>query len=154
VAVEAPFCTYGPREWAYLAGLIDGDGSIAICRASKPKDRPGVKYSLAVRIATNGTLLEELRKEIGFGSIHYRKRTTTNYPMAELAFSHAGGRFVLRHVLPYLRLKQAQAKVALATPYGPKGRFRDPAVQAAQERAYIEMRTLNSKNGRGRYAWQ
>lgn len=96
-------------ELAYLAGIVDGEGSISISLDSK-EDR----FKLSLDITnTNLEVLQWVQKEWG-GSIStrtpragHRKPCHRWFASAELTEK------VLRAILPYMRIKQLQAQLAL-----------------------------------------
>ena len=113
-------------EWAYLAGLIDGEGCITSRRNSK-----GSYYTRMTISQKRVELLWWVHERFG-GAVSVKGRTW-----------HAGSRhsaWVLEGVLPYLVLKRDQAEVALALcERGTKG-HRLPRVE--QERLALRLKEL------------
>jgi hypothetical protein len=139
---------------AYLAGLIDGEGSIQI---NPSRGKSGKRYwCLTIQISSVGDgFLEEMRDRCGaLGTITYWKsrgvtrahhRRITNWRIYALQ-----GRWLLERVLPYLVLKKDQAEVALAF-LAKKivGRNKIP-LEVKDERYALamRMRQLNAKTGK------
>lgn len=93
---------------AYLAGFIDGDGSISIAKS-------GNYYALRIEISQHPKHEEIIRK------IHrewggYRYKRTGGYgnnPLMMVSWTGQNARPLLKEVLPFLVLKKKQAKLAL-----------------------------------------
>jgi len=100
---------------AYLAGLIDGEGSIQINPNGGKKARYH-HWTLTVQISSSANgYLQQLRQDAGLGgsltswqSKVWVKRRSYNW-----RFYGASADGLLRLCLPYLRLKRPQAEVAL-----------------------------------------
>jgi len=105
------------EKWAWLGGLIDGEGCIVINRqyASTRRDLRTDSFRLYVQV-TMGDIkaLQMCRKIAGCGSI--QNHTVTN-PRANAAFcwmvTAREAESLLRKLLPYLIVKQDEAIVAL-----------------------------------------
>ena len=99
------------EEAAYLAGLIDGEGTIALSKRHRNEQR-----QLVVSISsTERELLEWVRMATGVGKIT-RKRTVSERHAPGLAYavSNRQALDVLRQVHPYLRsYKQTRADLVL-----------------------------------------
>lgn len=68
-------------EAAYIAGIIDGEGSVSIINQKRSKKKVKSGYSLSMRITivnSNKVLIDWLQKHIG-GSIHQRKKYSTEH---------------------------------------------------------------------------
>lgn len=107
-------------NWAWLAGLIDGDGYVGITRQRK-KENTRQSASLIYHpylIISNSNLkvLEFIKKLIGYGYIHKNKKR--NKPNQKPGFQYKLAKMdnldiVLRAVQPHLRIKQKQCKLLL-----------------------------------------
>jgi len=91
-----------PEEAAWLAALIDGEGTIGIQRAKR-----GLRIYVQV-FNQNRELLEGIKQITGFGSISDKATESMWTVVAKSA------EIILREVYPYLIVKREQAKVALA----------------------------------------
>ena len=101
--------------WAYLAGLIDGEGSLVV-----------VSTRRAIRLSISNTslpVLEEMAFKLGAivkEKAHYSRRR----PSWELTLMRANRVVsVLRRVHPYLRIKRWQAALAIMYLQHPRVRF-------------------------------
>ncbi len=101
-------------ERAYLAGLMDGEGHIGITLA---RFRPNGEYRTHVVIVTiASTHLETLRwvrETWAHGTLVVRQQPKQRVPIGNLRWSSLAAVPVLQDVLPYLRIKAPQAKLAL-----------------------------------------
>jgi|SRR5215831_6802504 len=90
--------------WAYLAGFIDGEGSVSMCQ-NGPR-----------LIITNTYLptLEWIRDTVGAGNIQqvrHKGLGERSKPCYNLNLgSHAAGR-ILPKVIPYMKVKKARAEI-------------------------------------------
>jgi len=98
--------------WAYLAGLIDGEGSIALANGGK------ARYWWAAKLSISNTRLHVLywiKDVLQVGYVHLSKQIN---PKARLGgFWAVHGRqadAVLKRCLPYLRIKREHAEIVIA----------------------------------------
>ncbi len=106
-------------NWAYIAGFMDGEGSISFQQSS-------ATFSITATIAQSGTdgkkLLEEIRAFINCHEIrssillHRQKKPLGKKPMYQLRMAQRESvkRFLL-NMMPYLRIKKVKAQDALRT---------------------------------------
>ncbi len=101
---------------AYLAGLIDGEGSIAVSRtntnASAKACKRGFAYRSSVTITmTDLPVLEWVKRTAGVGNICVKKARSQNHKQAWswTAWSNEAA-LLLAQILPYLRVKAQQAE--------------------------------------------
>lgn len=89
-------------EWAYLAGIIDGEGCLGAHRAPNGRQRPNLSI-----VQKYPAVLYWVEKTFG-GYLHQKP--------ARYTWRVTGGRFqgIIEGALPYLTLKHPQAVVALA----------------------------------------
>jgi hypothetical protein len=137
---------------AYLAGLIDGDGSIMIIRRQKgitKGDRKrGLSFQTFVKIGGETKHLTALRQDHRIGNLWIRKRPGQRH-LAEWIIAGNQARNLLQSVLPYLRLKTDQAKTALTMPQCRSRWDATPALREAQLASWQLMKRLNHRVGRG-----
>lgn len=106
------------EEWAYIAGLLDGEGCIYISknRPSKRTRTVNPFYRLYVVISnTHLGAMVWLHNQLG-GSLAQQKATRTSFssnPIWNWRLSTRQAARFLEAVLPYLRIKKEQAEVAL-----------------------------------------
>lgn len=108
-----------PEKYAYLAGLIDGEGTITI--TSQKLGRKGarnvrISYALTVAVYnTNRDVLDWLASTFG-GTVtsEKRKKPRPNQKLThKWRVSITDALALLYHVLPYLRIKIQQANIAI-----------------------------------------
>ncbi len=94
-----------PTQAAYIAGLLDGEGTITLTRKHRNENR-----QLAVTISnTELSLLEFVKQTVGMGKIT-RKRTTRarHTPSYTFAIYNRQALQLLAQISPYLRTYKAQ----------------------------------------------
>lgn len=108
-----------PKFWAYLAGIMDTDGSFCVKRQTKNGATPGVKnhrYSCVIQVSFAGCdAINFLRKGLPFGKSYIAKNKamyngfhyTWNISSKEDAIEF------LQRIIPYLVHKKENAKVLL-----------------------------------------
>ena len=101
-------------EAAYIAGFIDGEGSIGLSdRGKEARKTRDLIYIMKISISnTNRDVLEWIRLKIGFGSI-YTARKGNNKHKQSYQWAIVGRRCVdlLEWIYPYLKVKRLQAEV-------------------------------------------
>ncbi len=103
-------------DWAYAAGLLDGEGCILIA-----KQRQGVKqffyYKVSIRITQNeyGMCILQWLKDTFGGCLCVCNKQSPKYkiPTYNWFISNSTSRPFLEGIHPYLKLKRAQAELAL-----------------------------------------
>lgn len=99
-------------DWAYLAGVLDSDGCISICRQLKPK-RP--HYTLRVFITnTSRILIDWLLTNVG-GTCHISNLNAPKHHKTAWRWTLRGygATPILRATLPYLKVKAKRAELGL-----------------------------------------
>jgi len=100
------------EQRAYIGGFLDGDGSIHV--RLKPNSTYRYRFQISPAIVfyqseKEGDFLRQIRKEIGCG--YLRKR---NDGIVEFIIGDVGSiKELLTNLLPYLKLKQKQARLML-----------------------------------------
>ena len=134
------------NELAYIAGLIDGEGTITI-----KKRLPSQQTAKAVNTSYSGEIQVEMTheptirrlKEI-FGKGNIRTRDRGHKPLWTWKVSDAAAREVAWELLPYLRIKQRQAELVIALPVWPRGRGAVPEeLVTLKEHMKQEINALN-----------
>lgn len=134
---------------AYLAGFIDGEGSIGIY----PDYRHSYNYRLVLVIVnTNKEVLEwitETTKELNcFQAI----KTTKDYPswqkprwkdVYSIWFGSGATQRILKKVFPYLIVKKEHAKIALKYPINPTGKHINEEQRKLKTWCYEQLKPLN-----------
>lgn len=144
--------------WAYLAGLIDGEGSFVIQKTEvekihKSSNSKTPKYLAYFCIGmVDRAPLDLIQETIGAGKV-YEERVPNRRSIWRIRFA---GRLKLmpfiNELLPYLIVKKQQAKTVLdfcvkwVTPINANGKRQMVSEQELQrrEQAYLKMRKLNA----------
>ena len=94
-----------PEEAAYIAGIIDGEGTISLTRKHRGEHR-----QLSVSISsTEPSLLKYVLKIIGAGRITNKRTYQANHtPSVTYAISNRQALAVLEQVRPYLKTYKAK----------------------------------------------
>ena len=139
------------EEKAYLAGLIDGEGSITIDRCGKSGGCPASRLQLVLRItSTSKKLLEYSNKVTRDGKITLKRKSTLNHRACYewRTRNHHASR-ILFFLLPYLLLKKDQAELAIkfAATIRPRGGSipLSLAIQNCREKCRREIMELNRR---------
>lgn len=130
-------------EKAWLAGFLDGEGSIWIYRQVL-KDTKRLRYTAGVVITnTDIKTLQWIHTKLlgGSGDLSYWKPSKGHLgkkTIAKLRFETTAGKIILKELLPYLRVKKEHAKTVLELPDGRKVKSWDE-----HERLYRKIKKLN-----------
>lgn len=98
-------------DWAYLAGIIDGEGTISLYKEGQRYSIP----TLTVRVSsTDENLMTWLRRNFG-GSYNKRKTKQKSTHKDSYTWSLYGKKLniILHNILPYLQIKYIQAVMGL-----------------------------------------
>jgi hypothetical protein len=99
-------------KYAYLAGLIDGEGCVSIINTTSV-DRPGLHYQLRLMISmTHQPTIEFLAKEFGgrVNAVQQNKKWKTRYAWIVCSMN---AKKLLTRTQPYLICKQEQARLGI-----------------------------------------
>jgi len=102
------------EKWAWVAALIDGEGTLTLSRAGSP----GLLHPCIRITNTNLELLEEIKRHTGMkGIFYYRRRDHGRFGHKAQAFVEARGLrlvlSILKNTLPFLIVKRWRAEVAV-----------------------------------------
>ena len=100
------------EEKAYIAGFLDGDGSIHVRLKPNSTYRYHFQVSPAVvfyQAEKESSHLEWLQKTIGRGYLRKRNDGIVEYILGDVESIKE----LIKNILPYLKLKQKQAKLML-----------------------------------------
>jgi hypothetical protein len=141
---------------AYLAGIIDGEGSIMLIHVPKRMDRKWEHWNLVISLTnTDKRLIDWLEERLG-GHVRYVKSVNPKWrDTYHWKVCSAKAVPILHEVLPYLKLKGEQAEIALEflKTYKLVGRRGHPPETIETRRALaIEMRRLNNR-GKEVFRW-
>ncbi|MFL6646640.1 MAG: LAGLIDADG family homing endonuclease [Sulfurifustaceae bacterium] len=97
--------TLTPQDAAYIAGIIDGEGTISLSRRHRNDNR-----QLVVSIAsTERELLEYILQTVGAGRITKKRTASANHsPSATYVVDNRQAHSLLQQVAPYLRTYKAK----------------------------------------------
>lgn len=135
-------------QWAYLAGIMDGEGSFSIARGGrKPDPSTGhpngyINWQLKISIGnTNDKLHDWLLENVGGAKYMGHRPTTDKHKSGYNWQLHGKERMkeFIEGVLPYLVLKKEQALLALKS-IAIEGK--NPELR---EKLWLQMKALNRK---------
>lgn len=150
--------------FAYLAGLIDGDGCFQFVKHKNLRNKRGYTWDTLLSIGQgNREFLESLRREIGFGMINECGRRRTYGMMINqghrcsyrLQFTSGYVRQLLPRILPFLRRKRKEAlllKEALSL-LGHKGMKHHYDTDERLEQIFKEVRSLHRQRSHTLRKW-
>lgn len=136
-------------KFAYVAGLIDGEGNISLIRRTDARYKTGYQVKLAIGISnTNEWLIQWLKVQLG-GSISCKSDKRKNRKAVwqwQLTDRKASG--FLELVLPYLQIKRPQAELALKFQKARRYGHLTEKQAVLQEAQRIIMQAYNKKGPR------
>ena len=131
-----------PTDAAYIAGFVDGEGSIMLLQR---------KNSIRVRMTVSNTdrnVLDWLCQTVGVSNIQAHRKETAKHRMAwQWDLNGDGVASLLVQIRPYLKVKAVQADLAIEA----MERLRDPVFKADhtwQDEWKEQMRKLNKRGPR------
>lgn len=139
-------------EAAWLAGIIDGEGSIYISKVKARHVKRGFIYAPYLGVANTGrALVVKVREIIGAGYVGRRKEDRHNWSdLHEYKGSASVLRGILPQILPYLVIKEDVAKkmlefLAFVEVNSPDGQGSSPSYDAIVESLFLNVKRLNQK---------
>lgn len=99
-------------DLAYLAGLIDGEGTISCSINTTLNGHSALQKQLSI-FNTNITLISWITSRFG-GMVHSRTRSTKWKEEHQVKWSATEASVILELVLPYLVIKKEQAEIFIA----------------------------------------
>lgn len=140
-----------PTEAAYVAGFIDGEGTLTIGRATRSErdSRAGFSYEALLTISnTDLDALKRIAAMLGNGKIQVsdKRKVLGHKPAYRILLTPNQIRHVLPQIRPYLLVKARQADV-LAMFLATKASGRNVTAESWQqwENWRAEIRTLNKR---------
>src|SRR5260370_40826822 len=107
------------NQLSYLAGLIDGDGSIFVSKRNEQSGYKHGRYRLFLGISNqNRNLLKHLANTWKRGIVYWQAK---NYKAGRITWEGPKAKSLLAYLLPYLVGKKAQAMLAMKFPCVGKG---------------------------------
>lgn len=123
-------------DWRYLAGLWDGEGCVTVsCKLKKRPNGERYEYWL-VRLALNNTserLVRSLSEEYGGKFFNIKARAGRKPIYGWTVFNSTECAMILRSILPYLRYKDEEARLAIGYFEGVSKHMRGPNASLPQE---------------------
>ncbi len=114
-ATEQEFkITATEHQYAYLAGLIDGDGCVAFRKRRDKKTKSGFTFCPQLIVVSKDLFFLEKLKETFFGHIDTQGKSAFNGKQIwSLRFSTNEMRAMLPELIPHLILKRREAELLL-----------------------------------------
>ena len=136
----------GKTLYAYVAGIIDGDGHIGIYRINTAKQK---RFAIRVTVGTTSEWLSQFLQFHFGGSTHISPRPE-HKSIWFWAVSAKKAEQVIELLLPYLQLKRPQAELALSFQHRkhPRHTPLPDAERALEETDRILMHKYNGLYGR------
>ena len=138
-------------DYAWLAGIIDGEGSIFISNTRVPGNIRGFQYRAQMSVCnTNEELIMQVHKIANVGSIHRSREVRKDWRDKFYFNINANGmRDLLPRVIPYLILKKRVASKIIEFLSYMKAGKRGEYPQRVYE-LYEEIKFLNQKGKQAR----
>lgn len=152
---------YSSTDIAYLAGIVDGEGSLTIGNYSHNKKTGVPHYQTILNINnTNKSLIDWLLNTFGGGYCHYTARQTPKISrQAIYRYIATGNRLthICQLILPFVIIKKRQVEIILEMrktylPYTSKGGIQ--GTQALSQeildfryQCFLELRSLHCRKG-------
>ena len=141
--------TLSAVDAAYIAGLVDGEGTLSIWRESQPENKTGFKSVITFTIAqANQPFLEDIREILGNGRIYStgRVKNPKHKKCFQLGFKRHQTRWILPQLIPYLRIKRRQAELVMqCLDTLDRSSRRDGDAHAERAALYHECHALNQR---------
>jgi len=134
---------------AYLAAMLDAEGSIGIASAPARTVNPEFSLTFIPRVLITNSHLGILRlvqSLTGFGSLYHARVNPTNpkwSPIHRWTAAANNARRLLVNILPYLVIKRRQAEIVIAFPKRSSRAKNQAAVYARQKSMFEECAALN-----------
>lgn len=142
---------YAIEEWAYLAGLFDGEGSISSCTHGDKNLHPLLDVLI---YNTSKDLMEYLLRRFGeFGKIYSWKERRSSFPGKKILFRFQISNFqkqeiFLKNIFPFLQVKREHVGLALRyleSRIPERGRGKRFPLTPEQKDLIYSLKKLNSK---------
>jgi len=136
------------EQTAYLAGLIDGEGYVGLAKSKRSQGRFKGNHYMFPRLVITLTnpVMHEIREEFGFGRVQFvKRRKENNKDRYDWHISSNQARMLLPLVLPFMRVKQKQAKLLLQYLDLATKKDRTQFYRDSVDLVYCELRRLNRR---------
>jgi hypothetical protein len=134
-------------DYAWLAGIVDGEGSIMISRTRVQENHLGFSYRGAISISnTSEEMMKHILKIAGVGNLTRLPESRFDWKDRFNYHASAGAaQILLPKIMPYLILKKPQAEVLTEFLGLIGGQGRKVAYDGRIDFLYQKMRALNMK---------
>lgn len=137
------------NDWAYLAGFVDADGSIAVSRWRDSRNQ-ATRYIVRLSISNCDKYIMNwlVSKFYGCVSLSNRNAPKQHRTLWRWVLSGIKAKPVLTRILPHLRLKQKRGELALQfiSTMSKSGRVRlTPDVILERERIFKHVTRMNRR---------
>ena len=136
---------------AYIAGFVDGEGSISLLKRKNIECHTW-QYCFRIQINVTNTfkaVLDEMQAITGVGKVYLHSRgTEKNRTCYRWQVRGLKARSLLWEIIPYLRVKKHQAEIALNFPYYEGIKKRTKGEYVEQIRMFLQIRDLNKRGPR------
>ena len=135
-------------DLAYLAGLIDGEGTINVDACTKGKDGQYTTFRQSlVFCSTTPILIEWVWSRFPFGSRCINKSRNRKWKRQHrILYTYHAARLIIAAIRPYLVLKQSQADLVLSMPWSANGRWGyTEAIREKQFELWQELRKIRGR---------
>lgn len=104
------------RFWIYLAGIIDGEGTIGIYGNKRPDSRPALRPSISISNTDErliDAIMTTLPNSIYLSRAKSRKEKHHKFQLNIRIENYFSVLYVLKKIIPYLIIKKKQAEIML-----------------------------------------
>ena len=136
-------------DWAYLAGVLDSDGSIQIARSKLGKNKRRA-YALRIYVTNSDKgLIDWLTTSVGGTSAICNQAAPLHHKTVWRWYARGHEALpILNSLLPYLRVRKQRAKLGLQ--FGPtlkaaRGQRLSPDEDQLRQRLFLLMREMNTR---------
>lgn len=132
-------------DLAYMAGIVDGEGSISLSMVGTKNNRRGPLHTLQMCIVNCNEDLLDWCMDRFTGKLYARKIIPGRKPCFTLRYERLLAEFILQRILPYMIVKKTRAEIALRFCETFTSR-QDPITDEKWEirtQCYEEMQSLN-----------
>lgn len=152
------YSTISKTKWAYLAGIIDGEGTIYIGAYSRNKKTGVLHYQTSIQVSnTDQKLIEWLHDTFGGGMGMYTPRQTPKNSRCDVYrwAIWADLDKICTYLLPYLIVKKNQAEIMIKmratfdSQYSGRTKISKAlpeATIALRHSLYLELKSLHLRN--------
>ena len=127
------------KRWAYLAGLVDGDGSISLTEFEGPKQ---VHFFFSVKVtSTQRSQINWLVQQFGGQWERVKDKRERNRPTYSWFVKGTHAKRILEGILPYLFVKQEAGRKALEYTSLPPG-LENPALRSQYAKEISKLNTF------------